>query len=235
MLDKAQAEKLIEAYRQAALKNSTSTARENGYLAHYTNATNEDDAREALLSALTGDGNPAFQKGEDSRSINENWVVIEALNRVSLIDIMLDAVRGTMLGKQTSAHMLDAFAKAIRSHFAKKAIATGEAQAPTPADPDLAYAIQIATYGVRKFTNVPNWKPLDTMQGVLSQIDNLLAGTPSRGEGSKGATAATGCPICDKYGIGACDIQHFRELHAAAIRSLVSPPQVDSPKAEGET
>ncbi len=42
---------------------------------------------------------------------------------------------------------------------------------------ELAYAIQIATYGVRKFTNVPNWKPLDTMMGVLSQIDNLLAGT----------------------------------------------------------
>jgi hypothetical protein len=50
--------------------------------------------------------------------------------------------------------------------------------APNGGD-ELAYAIQIATYGVRKFTNVPTWKPLDTLMGVLSQIDNLLAGTPA--------------------------------------------------------
>jgi hypothetical protein len=52
---------------------------------------------------------------------------------------------------------------------------------PEPAGVDpLEYATRIAVYGVKKFApDATTWKPLDTLVGVLTQIDNLLAGTPA--------------------------------------------------------
>lgn len=46
------------------------------------------------------------------------WTALEALNGVSLIDIMLEAARAKGFFNRVSAFMLDTFAKAIRSHLA---------------------------------------------------------------------------------------------------------------------
>jgi hypothetical protein len=79
-------------------------------------------ARQALLSTPTRDPQGA-ESGRD-------WNVIEALNGVSLIDIMLEASREARPSITVSAYMLDTFAKAIRAHFAKKALS-----APAPSSP----------------------------------------------------------------------------------------------------
>lgn len=52
------------------------------------------------------------------------WQVIEGLNGVSLLDIMLKAATEKGFGNRVSAFMLDTFAKAIRSHFAARALAS---------------------------------------------------------------------------------------------------------------
>lgn len=53
-------------------------------------------------------------------------------------------------------------------------------------DDDLAYAQQIATYAANLAGCVPEWRPLDSVSGCLSQIDNCLTGlqalTPMKGE-----------------------------------------------------
>lgn len=71
-----------------------------------------------LFAHVTSTPMPATQ------AATEEWIIIEALNRVSLIDIMLDAAREAKFGERVSGHMLQTFAMAIRAHFAKKATAT---------------------------------------------------------------------------------------------------------------
>ena len=43
---------------------------------------------------------------------------------------------------------------------------------------NLEYAIRLATTLWEKYykTDAPHWKPFDDMSGVLSQIDNMIAG-----------------------------------------------------------
>jgi hypothetical protein len=60
------------------------------------------------------------------------WQVIEALNGVSLIDIWLTAARENGFAHRVSGQMLDVFAKAIRSYFAKKATSLIERDSSTP-------------------------------------------------------------------------------------------------------
>jgi len=49
---------------------------------------------------------------------------------------------------------------------------------------DLAYATRLATWMARTFyrEESPNWKPLDSVSGVLSQIDNMLTGLEKKRE-----------------------------------------------------
>lgn len=48
------------------------------------------------------------------------------------------------------------------------------------ASDDLAYAQRLATYAASLYGPPDGWKPLDEMQGVLSQIDNALTGLVPR-------------------------------------------------------
>lgn len=47
---------------------------------------------------------------------------------------------------------------------------------PTASEDELAYAQRLATVAAQKCDCVPDWRPLNDMMGVLSQIDNALTG-----------------------------------------------------------
>lgn len=74
-----------------------------------------------------------------SRSINENWATIEALNGTSLIDLMLQAAREQGFADRISGHMLQTFAMAIRKHFAHAALSSVPVD-PAPKGPALLCA-----------------------------------------------------------------------------------------------
>lgn len=89
---------------------------------------------------------------------------------------------------------------------------------PARPEDDLAYAQRLATVAASFFGPPTGWKPLDTMQGVLSQIDNALTGlsrTPARPE-------------------GVVDIAKLNRLAAKTIADLMydSPPKSLSVPAE---
>jgi hypothetical protein len=63
------------------------------------------------------------------------------------------------------------------------------------------YAAQLATYAAKKVGCVPEWKPLPDLMGVLTQIDNCLAGlvaSPPRGEAQPEQVAREALEAMDK-------------------------------------
>lgn len=56
----------------------------------------------------------------------------------------------------------------------------------------LAYATRLAGYLQRTYyPNAINWKPLDTVKGVLTQIDNMISGLPAPATSPSTAISAT--------------------------------------------
>lgn len=94
---------------------------------------------------------------------------------------------------------------------------------------NLEYAIRLATILWEKYykNTAPHWKPFDDMSGVLSQIDNMIAGIMMKDGRLKDNTAAVdelykdACDRADEF-IGKLSFEFYFEFGSGIDRNLLN-------------